>query len=199
MRVLIDARVPPGVRDLAERAGVDSGYVSRILSLLDREALVERRGHGKIVSVDWPRLLHRWAEDAPIESRGTHSACLEPRGISALLVRLKAFAGRYALTGTLAAEIVAPVTPSRLAVLYLEDVAEAIGGLGLRPAEAGANALLIESKDDGVSVGASVRDGLTYVAPSQAAADLLTSPGRGAAEGEALIAWMVQNEDAWRG
>ena len=42
------------------------------------------------------------------------------------------------------------------------------------------------------------RDGLTYAAPAQVAADLLTSPGRGPAEGEALIEWMAQNEGAWR-
>jgi len=40
---------------------------------------------------------------------------------------------------------------------------------------------------------------VAYVAPSQAAADLLTSPGRGPSEAEALIAWMAANEAAWRG
>jgi hypothetical protein len=36
------------------------------------------------------------------------------------------------------------------------------------------------------------------VAPSQAAADLLTSSGRGPEEAEALIEWMLANEEAWR-
>jgi hypothetical protein len=38
----------------------------------------------------------------------------------------------------------------------------------------------------------------TYAALSQVAADLLTSPGRGPSEGEALIEWMEENVDAWR-
>lgn len=42
------------------------------------------------------------------------------------------------------------------------------------------------------------RDGVWYAAPSQIAADLLTSPGRGPAEGEELIEWMFAHEGAWR-
>ncbi|MBD3349699.1 MAG: hypothetical protein GF400_10970, partial [Candidatus Eisenbacteria bacterium] len=125
--------------------------------------------------------------------------CLEPRGTGALLDRLKELTVRYALTGTAAAEALAPVAPSRLVMLYLEDAVEMMPTLGLRSAEAGANVLLIEPGDDGVFFGASVREGLRYVAPSQAAADLLTSPGRGPAEAESLITWMAENEDAWRG
>lgn len=199
VRLLVDSRVPPGVRELAVRAGVDAGYASRIVTLLDREALVERRGYGRIVKVDWAQLLRRWVQDAPLESRGAQSTCLEPRGPAVLLRRLKEFTGRYALTGTLAAEKLAPVAPSRLVMLYLEDAVETMPKLGLRSAETGANVLLIEPKDDGVFIGASGRDGLTYVAPSQAAADLLTSPGRGPTEAESLMAWMAVNEDAWRG
>jgi hypothetical protein len=40
--------------------------------------------------------------------------------------------------------------------------------------------------------------GVFYVAPSQAAVDCLTGAGRMPAEGEALIAWMVENESRWR-
>jgi len=199
MRLLIDARVPPGVRELAARAGVNAGYASRIVALLDREALVERQGYGRIVKADWNRLLRRWAQDAPLESRGLQITSLEPRGLGVLLVRLREFTGRYALTGTLAVEKLAPVAPSRMAMLYLEDAAEVMSGLGLRSAEAGANVVLIEPNDDGVFVGASMRDGLTCVATSQAAVDLLTSPGRGPTEAEALITWMAEHEDVWRG
>jgi len=41
-------------------------------------------------------------------------------------------------------------------------------------------------------------DGITYAAPRQNAADLLTSPGRGPSEAEELMEWMARNEDAWR-
>ena len=59
--------------------------------------------------------------------------------------------------------------------------------------------MLIEPEDEWVFEGSALRNGLGAVAISQAAADLLTSPGRGPAEAEALIAWMGENERAWRG
>jgi hypothetical protein len=36
---------------------------------------------------------------------------------------------------------------------------------------------------------------IRYVAPSQAAVDLLTSPGRSPAEGEAVLEWMARSQD----
>ena len=58
--------------------------------------------------------------------------------------------------------------------------------------------LLLEPFDPVVFEQGWARDDLDYCALSQVAADLLTSPGRGPAEGEALIRWMRENEDAWR-
>lgn len=199
VRALIDRKEPPGVRELAETAGVDPGYVSRIVALLDRQALIERSGRGRIASVDWPRLLERWAQDAPLSSRGTQITCLDPRGLSAMTSRLSKTKLRYAVTGTLAVSEFAPVAAARLAVVYVENVKEAVSNLELRIAERGANVMLIEPQDDGVFDGSILRNGLRVVAVSQAAADLLTSPGRGPAEAEALIAWMRDNEEAWRG
>jgi DNA-binding transcriptional ArsR family regulator len=200
VRALVDSARPPGVRELAERSGIDPGYVSRVLALLDREALVERRGRGRTVAVDWPRLLRRWAESAPLEARGEQRTFLEPRGIEALKGRLRRLERRFALTGTLAAGRLAPVAPPRLAAVYVDDLERAASELGLRPADAGANVLLIEPADPaGVFTGAVESDGLVFVAASQAAADLLTSPGRGPAEADALITWMSEHEEAWRG
>ena len=105
---------------------------------------------------------------------------------------------RYAITGGLAAAAFAPVAPARLATIWMKDAIEAASRLGLRAAEAGANVLLIEPADEGVFQGASQRSDVWYAAPSQVAADLMTSPGRGPAEGEELIGWMQAHEEAWR-
>jgi hypothetical protein len=59
--------------------------------------------------------------------------------------------------------------------------------------------LLVEPTDDLVFEGATEYRGVRYAALSQVAADLLTNPGRGPAEGEALLEWMRENEEAWRG
>jgi hypothetical protein len=184
---------------LAARAQVDAGYASRILALLEAEALVARSGRGRIEQVDWVRLLRRWAQDAPFESRGHIVSLLEPRGLSVLLDRLGKSSIRYTVTGSLAGAKIAPIAPPRLAMVYVTDARAAAEQLGLRTVDSGANVLLIEAKDDGVFERAEVKEGVSYAAPSQVAADLLTSPGRGPAEGEELISWMLAHEEAWRG
>lgn len=198
VRILVDRKSPPGVREIAEAASVDAGYVSRVLALLDTEALVTRVGHGKLERVEWPALLRRWAADAPLDSRGTVMTLLEPRGLGTLVKKLAGSGERYVVTGELVAAAVAPVAPPRLATIWLRDASEAAKRLNLRPAEAGANVLAIEPSDDSVFDGATERDGIMHAALSQVAADLLTSPGRGPAEAEELIEWMIANEEAWR-
>ena len=105
---------------------------------------------------------------------------------------------KYAISGSLAAARRAPVAPARLAVVYVERLDEAAQTLGLLPTETGANVLLVEPFDGVVFERTVLDEGLTYVSPSQAAADLLTSSGRGPEEAEALIEWMLTNEEAWR-
>lgn len=199
IRALVDRKQPPGVRELAAATEVDAGYASRVIAFLDSEALITRAGHGRIQSVDWLGLLRRWAREAPLESRGEVRTYLEARGLQAFLERLGKCSERYAVTGALAAARFAPLAPARLAVVWMRSSADAAERLGLRPAESGANVLLVEPHDDLVFEGATEVRGLRYAALSQVAADLLTSPGRGPAEGEALLEWMQGNEEAWRG
>jgi hypothetical protein len=152
------------------------------------------------VRVDWKRLLRRWAADAPLSSRGVQTTWLDPRGLGGLEGKLNALLVDYAVTGSLAASRVAAIAPPRLAALYVKDPARVAQELDLRPAEAGANIFLIQPRDDGVFTGERREVyGLRSVALSQAAADLLTSPGRGPEEAEELIAWMAKNEEVWRG
>ncbi len=195
---LINLKAPLGVRELAELTKIDAGYVSRVLSFLDSEALIVRVGRGRIESVDWAALLRRVAQDAPLESRGLVRTFLEPRGLPALLTRLARFEGPYAVTGSLAASTLAPISPARLATVWVRDGMSAAGALGLRFVDSGANVMLVEAADAGVFEDARRRDGVWYATPSQVAIDLLTSPGRGPQEGEALIEWMRANEEKWR-
>jgi hypothetical protein len=199
IRALCDSQAPGGVRDLAAKTGLDPGYVSRILALLDREDLVDRGPRGRILKVEWERLLRRWAQDVPFESRGQASSYLEPRGLPALLGRLPPSRLRYVITGSLAASRLAPIAPPRLATLYVESLDRAAEEWSLRSAEAGGNVVLVLPTDDWVFAGAGEVEAIKYAAPSQVAADLLTSPGRGPAEAEELFRWMTANEEKWRG
>lgn len=78
------------------------------------------------------------------------------------------------------------------------DAVEAAESLGLREADGGANVVLLEPFDPVVFERTVERDGLRCVAPSQLAVDLLTGPGREPAQGEQMLIWMEQNQDAWR-
>jgi hypothetical protein len=103
------------------------------------------------------------------------------------------------MTGSLAASHLAPTAPPRLAVVYVESIERGAASWSLRPAETGGNVLLVLPTDEWVFAGAREIDDVNYAAPSQVAADLLTGPGRGPAEGEELIRWMGENEEKWRG
>ena len=196
VRDLLDHRIPGGVREIAERVGADPGYVSRVLSILDDEAVV-RRERRKLVSVDWKRLLGRWVQDAPLSSRGARMMCLEPRGLEALAKRL-VDSDKYFVTGSYAAMKQAPIAPPRVLTFYAADAQRAINELGLRVSDRGANVCVIEPTDDFLLSGERGDDGINYVPTAQVAADLLGGTGREPAEGEALVGWMKENEGVWR-
>jgi hypothetical protein len=192
---LCDLRPPTGLRELARRAGVDAGYASRVVDLLDRDALITRTARGLITGVDWPGLLRRWAEDYSPFRRPGATWYLAARGIGAVTEGLKGLRLRYALSGSWAA---AQVAPTRLFLCYADDVAALAQDLELRPADSGANVVLVTPRDPVVFERTLQKRGLTIAALSQVAADLLTSPGRGPREAEALMDWMRDHESAWR-
>ncbi len=198
VRALCDFAPPVGVRELAGRAEIDPGYASRVLALLEKEDLIRRERRGPVTDVDWRALIRRWTEDYSLFGSNRTATCLEPRGPGSLLRRLRGSDLRYAATGSLGSASVAPIAPARLAVLFVDDLEDAAGLLGLRPAEAGANVILAEPFDPVVYERRREHEELSYAALSQNAADLLTSPGRGPSEAEELMDWMEENEDAWR-
>ncbi|MDY0001519.1 MAG: hypothetical protein RBU30_09515 [Polyangia bacterium] len=190
---------PIGVRELAAAAGTDPGYVSRLLGMLDREALVDRTGRGRVERVDWRKVLLRWSDEAPLESRTKTSTWLAPRGLKGVWDGLRGADFPYLLTGSAAAASVAAVAPIRLASVYVEDEEAVAQALGLRAAEAGANVVLLQPDDVSVFERADERDGLRNARLPLVVADLLSGPGRSPAEAEALMDWMASHEAVWRG
>jgi hypothetical protein len=192
------------VRELAERSGTAVASVWRVLSVLEREALVSRgpardkRRGGPIVSADWANLIQRWTQDYGLTRSNKTELVLAPRGFDDMLERLRLGDLRYAVTGSLAATHLAPVAPPRLAAVYVDDILTASEQFGFRPASAGGNVIFAEPFDDVVFERTWDRDGLIYAAPSQVAADLITGPGRAPSEAAALLTWMAENESAWR-
>ena len=202
VRTLVDFTPPLGTREIARIAQIDPGYVSRLLALLERDDYIGREPRGPVTRIDWPNLLRAWAKDYSLDSSNLATSYLQPRGLPALLDALRRQESEealtYAISGSLAAARRAPIAPARLGVVYVERLDEAAQMLGLLPAETGANVLLVEPFDSVVFERTVLDEGLRYVAPSQIAADLLTSSGRGPEEAEALIEWMLSHEAVWR-
>ena len=199
VRAVIDFKPPYGISELAARSGGPLATTHRVIDLLDREGLLERKKRGPITSVDWEGVLGRWITEYSLFDSNRVRTYLEPRGLDRLLERLQTADLDYAITGSLAAARIEPVAPSRLAMLFVEgDADEAAQTLGLRPTDLGANVFVIEPFDRVALERGPVEDGLRYAAVSQVAADLAKSPGRSPSEGEALVRWMTKHEDAWR-
>lgn len=198
VRALCDFQPPVGLRELAKRAGIDPGYASRVVDFLDREALITRTTRGPITTVDWRALLNRWSQEYSPFARQGATMYLAARGIPAVIERLKKTTVTYAVTGSWAAAEVAPVAAPRLLMVYVDDPADVEKTLDLRPGDAGANVAILTPFDDIVFERTSTKGGVTVAALSQVAVDLLTSPGRGPNEAEALMDWMQRNEGTWR-
>lgn len=202
VRALCEFTPPFGVRRLAEEAATPLGTVSRVVSFLEAEALLERDERKQIVKADWAALLTRWAKDYGVTTTNVMRAYLEPRGLGALWPKLSRLP-RYAATGSIAATSVAP---TRLAVIYVDDMEAAGGALDLVPTEAGANVWLLQPYDDvvfertrrKVVTTGEVTTDLTIVSLPQTVVDLMTSPGRGPEEATALLDKMRGTVDEWR-
>lgn len=198
IRALCDILPPTGIRALAARTQTNPGYVSRLLEALTREALVTRDRRGRVSEVDWQHLIRRWAQDYVLVGGDRSASYLAPRGTQVVLDRLRASSLRYAVTGSFAAATMAAVAPSRLLTIYVDQRQATAEALDLRPADAGVNVLLLSPFDSVVYERTWERDGTVFAAPSQVAVDLISSPGRGPAEADALMSWMAKNERVWR-
>lgn len=197
VRALCDFPEPLPISDLAGKAQVDISYASRMVTWLAREALLDRRPRGAVERVDKPALIRRWAGDYGVLTSNDAVSYLEPRGLDNLVKAITggAFRGKYAATGSLAGSRLAPVAPPRLAMLYVENQVAAAKALNLRPVDSGANVMLLTPFDDVVFERTSTIDGLRTVAASQAAVDLLTSPGRAPSEADAIIETLAKTRD----
>lgn len=198
-RGLLDYRPPFGTRELAGKTGSSAPMVSRVSSLLESDGIITKESpRGRIVLVDWEALAHRWSMDYDFATSNVLTTWLEPRGTRALFSRLCDTGIRYAVTGSFAGYRLAPMAEPRLAALYVADPDTAAQSLGLRPAETGGNVLLMRPFDPVAFERTEYDDGITFARVTQVLLDLMTGPGRGPAEAEALLEWMRGNEDTWK-
>jgi hypothetical protein len=198
VRALADYRPPFSVPQLAALSGVSTGAVYRVVKFLEEEALVIREPRGQIIEILWRRIIERWSNDYRFQEQSPMGRYLIPRGIESLPDVLRHNNFRYVLTGSLAAHYFLPYAPARLGMLYVDDPQEAADWLGLRLLDEGANVLVASGLKNAAFARTTDVDGLRIASPSQIAVDLLTAPGRGPAEAEALLDWMERHESDWR-
>ena len=80
MRAIIDTHPPYGVRQLAQSTGSSAPTLSRVLGLLEREAIVTRV-RGAVSTVDWQAAIRRWAEDYDQTGPPTHQRRFSSRAV----------------------------------------------------------------------------------------------------------------------
>ncbi len=201
IRLLLDVCPPYGVVEIAEATGLNRGYVSRLLEALYRDGLIEREPRGPVQSVDIPGLVRRWAEGYDSFRTNQAKRFIAPTGLDRVLGRLAADPGlgtRVAITGSFAANRLAPIASPTLLLVYYDTPQLLARDLDLLPADEGANVVLLRPFDPVVFSRGAIEEGLRFAAPSQVAVDCLGGNGRMPAEGEALLRWMAADEPRWR-
>lgn len=201
VRVLTDAAPPYTGADIARAAGVNEGYLSRILDTLVDEGLVDRERTG-VTRVDWTAMLQRRAKAIDLFRPAGTYRYVARQGTAALVDRLRrrptSDRPLPTITGSFAAARLAPVAAPALLVVYTMDPHALADELELMSAETGADTVLIRPENE-VAFARATRDGkMAWAAPSQVAVDCLAGSGRMPSEGEALIGWMRENESQWR-
>jgi hypothetical protein len=194
VRALCDLDPPFAVRELAARAGVSPASASRVLALLDRDALIQREKGDVVNRVQKADLIRRWVRDYSLLQSNITDSFLEPRGVPTLLTKLKSAKFKYAVTGAYAASCISPAAPPRTVTIYVENMPKAAVAMDLRRAETGTNVILVEPFDKVVFERTSTENEIRCVALSQLCADLLSGPGRDPAEGEELLGKLVNSE-----
>ena len=144
--------------------------------------------------------MRRWAAGYDTFRTNQAERFIAPAGLDRVLERLAADPGlgtRVAITGSVAANRLAPVASPALLLLYYDVPALLARDLELLPTDEGANVMLLRPYDPVVFDRGDFEEGLRYAAPSQVAVDCLSGNGRMPAEGEALLNWMAE-ESRWR-
>ena len=205
VRLLVDAAPPYSGLELARYAGLTAGYVSRLLEMLDREAIVERSPRGSVSSVDWRELLKRRAETYGVFTSNAITRYVCPNGPNYALEKIGDVPRPdIALTGSFPVERVVSIAPPSLLILYTRASEKDLVKIGgLLPADEGANVVIAAPPDPVIMeprwpVAQPIPPRVPVVAASQLALDCLTGNGRMPQEGDAFLEGMGRNEDQWR-
>jgi hypothetical protein len=179
--------------DMAERAGLTLGFVSRTFKTLARDAYLDRtRGSSRVRDRD--ALLEAWAA-APTPRESAFERVATVSGPEALLRTIPTLTAPrpYAVTAEAATDKLAPFARFSRVEIYVEDVEGWDRALGLTSVPRGGNVVLIKPVDAGVFDGSFERDGVLLASRPELYVDLVR---RGGAAAEAA-AFMRERGELW--
>ncbi|OLR95523.1 hypothetical protein BJP25_07000 [Actinokineospora bangkokensis] len=203
VRALVDFPPPLRPSAIATLADVSLPWVSKVLSKLDSQMLVERVGR-EVVRVDWQGLLRERAGTYDLLRHNPAVGFVAPDGPGGVLERVRRVHGQglIAITGPWAARRISPLSSGGQLMLYVEcgphTPDEWATRLGMVRVDEGADVLVLRAHDQVVFRETRDVEGVPHVALPQLVLDSLAGPGRMPADGEAVLAWMAENEAVWR-
>lgn len=199
LRTLAEVAPPYGIRELAASLGVDAGYVSRVVGVLEDELLVERASRGPLTAVDWEGVLRQLVNSYSVFTSNQTTSWIAPGGPAEFFSLLSGTrVGRWAATGSFPSSKIAPVAGPELAVIYAEDADRVARAARLLPASSGVNVVIARPYDPIVYERVWSLEGLPCASLAQVVIDDLTGSGRMPAEGEALLSWMRRDPARWQ-
>lgn len=202
IRALVEVEVPVGVRELASAARVSPGSVSKLLTTLAAEGIVDRGARSAVTGVRRRSLVRRWVQDYGYATTN-HGVgyWLAPRGLAQVTDRLAQQEG-VAVTGSAAARRLLPpdttsVVPLRLLALYAASPRRLAEQLGLVEADAStANVVIAAPQDDRILPDPG--EPVALAPTALVVADLLTLPGRSDAEAEQMMDALAATDPSWK-
>lgn len=206
VRAILESKPPFSIPQIISMAETSSGVTYRVVDYLERENLlsiekIKTNGKTKriVTNVDWRKILFAWSKDYSYQRDNSVQNYIEPRGIDEVLRKLKEVdPEEYVISGSVAANRLAPYAVSKQLNLYARYPANLAKVLELRPVQTGANVQIASTKLAVVFARTTKSNGLNYASPSQIAVDLLSGSGRNPDEGEVLMDWMDDNKVGWQ-
>lgn len=198
-RTLAEVLPPYGLGELAEALDMDAGYISRLLTGLGEELLIERQPRKPIDRVDWEAMIRQVTRTYGLLADNETTSWIAPAGPEQFLHDLSSSKlKRWAITGSFASSRLVTVAAPEIAVVYTDDPERLAEAVRLRPTRNGGNVLTALPYDPIVYERTWEQDGLVFASAAQVGIDCLTGMGRMPQEGEALLSWMRRNESRWR-
>ncbi|MDX2379280.1 MAG: hypothetical protein QNM02_05935, partial [Acidimicrobiia bacterium] len=198
-RTLAEVVPPYGLGELAGALDMDAGYVSRLLTGLGEDLLIERQPRKPIERVDWEAMIRQITRTYSLLADNETTSWIAPAGPEQFLRDLSSSKlKRWAVTGSFASSRLVTVTAPEIAVVYTDDPERLAETVRLRPTRTGGNVVTALPYDPIVYERTWEQSGLVFTSLAQVAIDCLTGFGRMPAEGEALLDWMRQRAPRWQ-